>query len=89
MGTLGTSFSYTSNLYGTIEARTETPLRFVNGMPRRAVYAADQGWDELFQVRAMEPVIRRGATAQDTAVAKRATPAERAPEESNSRHPST
>ncbi len=76
MANLGTSLSYTSNLYATIEWRTETPLHFVDGMPVREKYAADQGWDELFAVKPAKPLVRRGASAADAAT-DRETPAAR------------
>ncbi len=76
MANLGTSLSYTSNLYGSIEWRTETPLRFVDGMPARERYEADQDWDELFAVKPAKPLLRRGASAADSA-AERETPAAR------------
>ena len=76
MANLGTSLSYTSNLYGSIEWRTETPLRFVAGMPAREKYEADQGWDELFAVKPPKPLVRRGASAAEGAV-ERETPAAR------------
>ncbi len=65
MTNFGISLSYTSNLYGTIERRIETPLHFVDGMPDRERYEADQGWDELFQVKPAKEQVRRGATALD------------------------
>ena len=65
MWNLSTSLNYSSNLYATIESRVETPLRFVDGMPYRARYEADQGWDELFKVKAAKSQVRRGASAAD------------------------
>jgi hypothetical protein len=88
MWNMTTSLSYTSNLYATIEARTATPLHGVYGMPVRAVYEADQGWDELFAKKAKAPVIRRGATAFDEAaqaLAKRGSTQERPEEHSEER----
>lgn len=63
MWNLGTTLSYTANLYGTIERRTETPLHFVDGMPRRVAYEADQGWDDLFVLKPAAAKTRSGASA--------------------------
>ena len=58
-----TSLSYTDRLYVERENSAERGYHYVSGMPKRRVYAADQGWDELFGPASTAPAARQGATA--------------------------